>query len=77
MTAVQLGLLTRERRESAAACFVVDDIDLSVLTPSPGEASQSKLPTSALVIITSYIPGRGTRFLRDFHCASPVSPRLG
>lgn len=62
MTAVQLGLLTGEPRESEAVGFAVDDIDQSVLTPSPGEASQPKLPTSALVIITSYIPAEALGF---------------
>jgi hypothetical protein len=62
MTAVQLGLLTREPREPAVARFAVDDIDPSVLTPSTTEAPQSKLPTSALVILTSYIPAEALGF---------------
>jgi hypothetical protein len=62
MTAVQLGLLTREPGEPAATRFEVDDIDPSVLTSSPGEASRPKPPTSALVIITSYIPAEALGF---------------
>lgn len=62
MTAVQLGLLSRESRKPTATSFAVDDIDASVLTPDAADASKPNLPTSALVIITSYIPAEALGF---------------
>jgi hypothetical protein len=65
MTAIQLGLLAGEPRQSqvlAPEDFAVDDIDSSVFTTSNTGDSTAKLPTSALVIISSYIPAEALGF---------------